>query len=36
VIGVEEQGLRLMLVAVTELVIKSGLEILGIETVEKM
>jgi len=36
VIGVEEQGLRLMLVAVTGLVIKSGLEILGIETVEKM
>src|SRR3989344_353486 len=36
VIGVEEQGLRLMLVAVTGLVINSGLEILGIETVEKM
>lgn len=36
VIGVEEEKLRLLLVAVTGLVIKSGLEILGIETVEKM
>lgn len=36
VIGVEEQELRLLLVAVTGLVIKSGLAVLGIETVEKM
>ncbi len=36
VIGVKEQDLRLLLVAVTGLVIKSGLGILGIETVEKM
>ena len=36
VIGVKEQDLRLLLVAVTKLAIKNGLEILGIETVEKM
>jgi arginyl-tRNA synthetase len=36
VIGVKEQDLRLLLVAVTRLAIKNGLEILGIETVEKM
>ncbi|OGD72580.1 arginine--tRNA ligase [Candidatus Collierbacteria bacterium RIFOXYB2_FULL_46_14] len=36
VIGVPEENLRLLLVAVTGLVIKSGLEILGIEVVEKM
>jgi arginyl-tRNA synthetase len=36
VIGVEEQDLRLLMVGVTGLVIKTGLEILGIETVERM
>ena len=36
VVGVEEQDLRLLLVSVTGLAIKSGLEILGIGTVEKM
>jgi len=36
VIGVPEENLRLLLVAVTGLVIKSGLELLGIETVAKM
>ncbi|EKD52919.1 MAG: hypothetical protein ACD_61C00194G0003 [uncultured bacterium] len=36
VIGVPEESLRLLLVAVTGLVIKTGLEILGIETVERM
>lgn len=36
VIGVEEESLRLLLVKVTALSIKSGLGILGIETVEKM
>ena len=36
VMGVVEQDLRLLLVAVTGLVIKSGLGILGIETVERM
>ncbi len=36
VIGVPEESLRLLMVAVTGLVIKSGLSILGIETVEKM
>jgi len=36
VIGVSEENLRLLLVAVTGMAIKNGLEILGIETVEKM
>jgi arginyl-tRNA synthetase len=36
VIGVPEESLRLLLVSVTGLVIKSGLELLGIETVERM
>lgn len=36
VVGVKEEALRIMLVYVTGMVIKSGLEILGIETVEKM
>ncbi|KKT30608.1 MAG: Arginine-tRNA ligase [Microgenomates group bacterium GW2011_GWC1_44_10] len=36
VVGVPEEDIRLLLVAVTGLVIKSGLDILGIETVERM
>ncbi len=36
VIGVPEENIRLLLVAVTGSAIKSGLELLGIETVEKM
>ncbi len=36
VVGVPEENLRLLLVAVTGLVIKSGLELLGIDTVERM
>ncbi len=36
VIGVPEENMRLLLVVVTGLAIKSGLELLGIETVDKM
>jgi arginyl-tRNA synthetase len=36
VIGVAEENLRLLMVAVTGLVVKNGLSILGIETVDKM
>ena len=36
VIDAPEENLRLLLVTVTGLAIKSGLELLGIETVDKM